>query len=88
MPRVTLSVTVMTPPAASTSAIEMPVIARSVSRSTYCASGSVTIGASFTAATVMATVFVSVSTPPEPVLPPSFAVTVSVSEPLKSRPPR
>ena len=54
------------PVAASTSATLMPVIDCSVSSFTVCAPGTVSTGASLTAATVIATVPLSVFAPPEP----------------------
>ena len=82
-PAVTLSVPLVTVSVVvsallSTSATETPAIGRVVSSLTVCAPGTVLTGASFTGLTVMATVSVSVAVP-------SPVVTVSVSEPLKSR---
>src|SRR5882724_6423846 len=69
---------------ASTSAMEMALPAavlkvRAPSSFMACATGTVFTGASFTALTVMATVSVSPSAPPEPVLPRSLLVTASVT---------
>src|SRR5882672_10581155 len=73
---------------ASTSAIEMALPAAVLKVSVpssfmACATGTVFTGASFTALTVMATVSVSPSAPPEPVLPRSLVVTVRLAAPLK-----
>ena len=74
MPFVPVSVTCIAPAPASTSliAIRLPVPAektRLVSSATVCAAGTVFTGASSTAVTVIATVSVSESGPPAPVLP-------------------
>ena len=81
VPCCTASVTVMLPAAASGSEIEIPASTRSASSSTVCPPGTVTTGGSLTAATVIDTASLSVSGPPEPVLPLSFTATVSVSPP-------
>ena len=73
----------MLEPPASTSLMDRPVIALVVSSAVVCATGTVLIGASLTAVTVMATVSTSVSVPPEPVLPLSLVVIVNVAAPLK-----
>ena len=62
----------------SLSATETPAIGRVVSSATVCAPGTVLIGASFTALTVIAIVSVSAAVP-------SLVATVSVSAPLKLR---
>ena len=79
-PLVTESVTVKD--VASTSDTLIPAIGRFVSSLAVWAPATVLIGASFIGLTVIDTVSVSVSVPPEPVLPRSVVVTVSVSGPL------
>ncbi len=61
----------------------MPVIAVATSSVTVMDAGKVLTGASLTAATLMVTVSMSTSVPPEPVLPPSLVAIVSVAAPLK-----
>ena len=68
---------------ASTSATETPLTTTEVSSFVVSEAGLVRTGASLTAVTVIASVSVSVSAPPAPVLPPSSLVMVSVSAPLK-----
>src|SRR5882724_5132421 len=73
---------------ASTSAMEMALPAAVLKVSVpssfmACATGTVFTGASLMALTVMATVSVSPSAPPEPVLPRSLVVTVRLALPLK-----
>ncbi len=69
VPLATLKVTLIFAVPASTSEIEMPLIAKVASSSTACAPGTVFAGPSFKALTVIATVSVSVNAPGAPVLP-------------------
>jgi len=87
MPLVTASVTWTLALPASTSLIEiaLPVAVLNVSVPSsfiVCAAGTLFTGASFTGLTVIATVSVSLSGPPEPVLPWSLVVTVRLALPL------
>ena len=81
-PWVTLKVTVMLAVPASTSVTLKPLRAVTVSSLVTSVAGKVLTGASFTALMLMATVSMSLCGPPEPVLPPSLVVSVSVSAPL------
>ena len=78
----TVRVAVMLPVFASTSVTLKPLRAVGVSSLVTKVAGSVFTGASLTAEMLMATVSMSVKTPPRPVLPPSLVVRVRVSAPL------
>ena len=78
----------MLPLPASVSETLNPVIDRFVASFTDGALDTVFTGASFIGLTVMATVSLSVSKPPAPVLPPSLVLMVNVSLPLKFCVPR
>ena len=82
MPAGTARVRVTTLPPASTSAIEMPVTAPAVSSLKSSRTGTAIVGASLTAAMFRSTVLVSLRLPPEPVLPLSLMLTVSVTTPV------
>ena len=82
VPWSTVRVTVMLPVLASTSVTLKPLRAVGVSSLVTKVAGSVLTGASLTAEMLMATVSMSVKTPPRPVLPPSLVVMVRVSAPL------
>ena len=81
MPAGTARVRVTTLPPASTSAIEMPVTAPAVSSLKSSRTGTAIVGA-LTAAMFRSTVLVSLRLPPEPVLPLSLMLTVSVTTPV------
>ena len=89
VPSLTPSVTCRSAPPTSRSLTEIRLPFRmektsEPSSSTFCATGTVLSGASFTALTVMPTVSVSASAPPEPVFPWSSVARVRVTAPLKS----
>ncbi len=82
VPDPTLSVTDMVPLAASMSAMARPESWTPVSSLVVNVAGSVLTGASLTGVMVMLRVSISVSVPPEPVLPPSLVVMVRTTVPL------
>ena len=82
VPWATVRVTVMLAVPASTSVTLKPLSAVVVSSLVTKVAGKVLTGASLTALMLMATVSMSLCGPPEPVLPPSLVVMVSVSAPL------
>src|SRR2546428_45419 len=88
-PLVPVSVTCAELDPASTSLIEIRLPlpdekTRAVSSFVLCAAGTLLTGASLTALTVMATESVSLSAPPEPVLPWSLGTSCKLAAPLKS----
>ena len=84
VPALTEKPTWMSAAPESTSMTEIPSSARFTSSEVVSAAGSVRVGPSLTAVTVMVSVVEAVCTPPEPALPWSSALRVRVTGPLKS----